>query len=469
MVNNLQSATILAVDDHPDALYVLERILVHQGYHVLTASSGTQALDLAKEHRPSLILLDIMMPQMDGLETARRLKADSELRFIPLVLVTAKDTLEDVIAGLDAGADGYITKPFRPEELLARTRAALRIERLYDELRTAKENNTRLEQQLSSRYAFSQIIGQSKPMQDVFALVAKVAPSNSPVLITGASGTGKELIARAIHFNSPRSSAAFIAQNCAAFSEHLLESQLFGHVRGAFTGAIRDQKGLFEAAGGGTLFLDEIGEMMPSLQAKLLRVLQEGSFMPVGSTEERRVDVRVLAASNRDLAQMCEEGSFREDLYYRLNVIGIHLPLLRERKEDIPLLAQEFLRRAAARRNAQPKIISADAMERLKQHHWRGNVRELENEIERMLILSGESEELGCELLSPTVAAAVRDEIANAERPEGSTLKASIEGLERRLIYDALRQARWNKSTAAKALGISRSNLIAKVKQYGLE
>jgi two-component system, NtrC family, response regulator HupR/HoxA len=462
--------TILAVDDHADALYAIERMLTHSGYRVITASSGQQALEAARSGLPSVILLDVMMPLIDGLEVTRRLKADPVLRFIPVILVTAKDSLDDVIKGLDYGADGYITKPFKPEELLARTRAALRVHALYEELRSVKENNKSLLYQLSSRYRFDSIIGQSQPMRNMFALVEKIAPSDSPVLITGASGTGKELIARAIHFNSPRKTQAFVAQNCAAFSEHLLESQLFGHIRGAFTGAIKDQKGLFEAADKGTLFLDEIGEMVPGLQAKLLRVLQEGTFRAVGATEEKSVDVRVLAASNRDLGKMCEQGAFREDLYYRLNVIRVHLPALSERRDDIPLLVEEFLQRAAAKRNANKKSITPEAMAMLTSYSWRGNVRELENEIERMLILGGDEDVLGTELISAHIqVSSERDAAPQAAGPGQGELKEQVEKLEREVILAALKRANWNKSTAAKELGMSRSSLITKVKQYGLE
>lgn len=462
--------TILAVDDHPDALYAIERMLSHSGYRVITASSGEQALEAARSSQPAVILLDVMMPVLDGLEVTRRIKADPVLRFIPVILVTAKDSLDDVVKGLDYGADGYITKPFKPEELLARTRSAIRVHALYQELRAVKETNKNLLYQLSSRYRFESIIGQSQAMREVFSLLEKVAPTDSPVLITGASGTGKELIARAIHFNSPRSTQPFVAQNCAAFSEHLLESQLFGHVRGAFTGAVRDQKGLFEAADRGTLFLDEIGEMVPGLQAKLLRVLQEGTFRPVGATEEKAVDVRVLAASNRDLAKMCEEGRFREDLYYRLNVICVRLPALNERRSDIPLLIDEFLQRAAAKRNAAKKSISPEALDVLTNYSWRGNVRELENEIERMLILGGSDEVLGAELISTHIhLEAERGPAAPAETGKQGALKEQIETLEREMILAALKKAAWNKSTAAKDLGMSRSSLIAKAKQYGLE
>lgn len=462
--------TILAVDDHEDALYALERILAHHGYLVFTASSGQEALERAKKEAPDLILLDVMMPLLDGLQLTRMIKKDPVLKFTPVILVTAKDSLEDITSGLENGADGYITKPFKPEELLARTKAALRTRALYEELRSAEENNRSLLKQLSFRYDWENIIGQSEPMKKVYALMEKVARSDSPVLITGESGTGKELVARAVHYKSSRRKFPFVAKNCAAFNDALLESQLFGHVKGAFTGAIRDQQGLFEAADRGTLFLDEIGEMSPHLQAKLLRVLQEGSFMPVGTTEERRVNVRVLAATNRDLPQMCSEGKFREDLYYRLNVIEIKLPPLHERQEDVPLLIDHFLKSVAERRQEQPKSMSGEAVSILTRYQWRGNVRELENEIERMLILAGAEEILAADCVSQHILDYVKLQTENNQEAERQgSLKAAVEELEREMIRQVLEKNGWNKSSAAKELGISRSNLIAKVHQYGLE
>lgn len=468
-----EGAVILAVDDNADALYALSKMLTHQGYRVISAGGGKEALRVAREEKPELILLDVMMPEIDGLEVTRRLKSDSDLRFIPIILLTAKDSLADVVRGLDNGADGYITKPFKPEELLARTRAALRLKAVYEELRSSEARNEALVKELSDKYDFQNIIGRSESMKRTFLLLKKVARSDSPVLITGPSGTGKELAARALHYHSERKSRPFIAKNCAAFSEHLLESQLFGHKKGAFTGAVSEQQGLFGAAHTGTLFLDEIGEMALNLQAKLLRVLQEGSFMPVGSTEETSVDVRIIAATNRDLRAMCDEGTFREDLYYRLNVINVPLPSLAERREDIPLLIEHFLGRAAEKRNARVKHVTAEAMKVLCNYRWRGNVRELENEIERMLILGIDDAELGVDLLSPHIL----EESAEAVLAEGNTesettsgnLKEAVEALERRMIFETLNNCGWNKSNAAKQLGISRSNLISKVQQFGLE
>ena len=463
---------ILAVDDHPDALYALERILGHNGYGVLTASSGMEAIEKAREGKPSLVLLDVMMPLMDGYEVTREFKRDPELRYIPLVLVTAKSSLEDVVEGLNRGADGYITKPFRPEELLARVRASLRLRSLYEELRQTKAQNETLLREISGKYDFSKIIGKSRAIKSVFAILEKVVKADTPVLITGPSGTGKELVARAIHFNSKRKSAPFIAKNCAAFAEQLLESELFGHVKGAFTGAVKDKKGLFEAADGGTLFLDEVGEMSPVLQAKLLRVLQEGTFMLVGATSEKKVDVRVLAATHRDLLKMADEGSFREDLYYRLNVINIQMPPLSEREGDIPVLVDYFLEKFSQERGQKKPSLSDELLSSMQSYAWRGNVRELQNEIERLLILGDGEDELGAELLSPHILRATGDISPNNSDKElqtGSSLKIAIEDLERKMIEKALKDNEWNKSNAAKQLGISRSSLISKVQLFGLE
>jgi len=462
------SERILAVDDHPDALYALERMLSTQGYEVRCASNGADALREAKSFSPSIILLDVMMPQLDGYEVTRELKADSELKFVPIILVTAKDSLEDVVRGLDEGADGYIVKPFKPDELLARVRSALRLRNVYAALRTTERKNEALTREIATPFDFSNIIGESRAMREVFALLSKVVEADSPVLVSGPSGTGKELVARAVHFHSKRSDKPFIAKNCAAFSEQLLESELFGHVKGSFTGALKDKIGLFEAASHGTLFLDEIGEMSQTLQAKLLRVLQDGSFIPVGSTEEVRVDVRVVAATNRDMAKMVEEGTFREDLYYRLNVINVELPTLSERREDIPILVEHFLEKLFTEKGLKRKKLSDATLRALRAYTWKGNVRELENEVERLLILCGDEEEIGPELLSQRI----REEASSSPEElnvEPTTLREALESVEKRLITETLSREGGNKSAAAKVLGMSRSNLISKVRQYGIE
>lgn len=452
------SDTLLIVDDNPDSLFTLEQIALSSGYAVVTAVDGRQALERAREVNPDLILLDVMLPEYSGLEVAEELKTDPALRYTPVILVSARDSLTDVTEGLDCGVCDYITKPFRAEELLARVRAALRLKSRYESMIEGESH------QSSQLLAFGEIIGESVAMKRVFHLMERVVESDSPVLITGPSGTGKELVARAIHQHSLRSERVFLARNCAAFNENLLESELFGHVRGAFTGAIAARKGVFEAAHRGTLFLDEVGEMSPSLQAKLLRVLQEGVFTAVGGLEERECDVRVIAATNRDVNAMVEKGTFREDLYYRLNVINISLPPLSERREDIPLLVRHFLQRypVPAGRTQRERFFTPEAMAALQEYSWRGNVRELENEIERVVTLSGKVAQLGKELLSPRI-------VERANQEDGGELRRALEGVERSAIQASLRKNGWNKSAVARELGISRSNLITKIRRHGLE
>ncbi len=466
-----QPQTIVLVDDHEDALYVGKRMLDHAGYKVLTAGDGEEAYRVIRESKPDLVLLDIMMPKLDGIEVTKQLKADSELRFIPLILLTAKSSLEDIVEGLDAGADGYIIKPFKPEELLARIKSALRMRGLYRDLKKSLDLNERLVSEAVTKYSDANIIGESKAMKDILSLVLKVSNSDAPVLVSGPSGTGKELIARSIHYNSNRNKAPFIAKNCAAFSEQILESELFGHVKGSFTGAIKDHKGLFESSDNGTLFLDELGEMPLHLQAKLLRVLQEGLIMPIGSAEEFPVDVRIVAATNKDLRAMVAEGKFREDLFYRLNVVQLELPTLKERKEDISLLVTHFLDKIYKRSGGTRKHVSREVLDIFNSYDWQGNIRELENEIERMIILSGDETQLEVELLSKHIVQSVgtTESKPNYIPDSEVDLKSAISELEKLMIKSSLDRNKGNKSTSAKELGISRSSLIAKVQDYGLE
>jgi two-component system, NtrC family, response regulator HupR/HoxA len=347
------------------------------------------------------------------------------------------------------------------------------------ELKRRDRELTNITHELGERYRFENIVGNSRAMQQVFRLLEKIIESDSTVLIHGESGTGKELIARAIHYNGPRAKKAFVVQNCSAFNDNLLESALFGHTKGSFTGAIKDKKGLFEIADGGTFFLDEVGDMSPSLQVKLLRVLQEGSFTPVGSTETRTVDVRVIAATHKDLHKMVERGEFREDLYYRINVIKIQIPPLRDRMDDLPVLVEHFLRKHFRTRpgaaQKRPPRFGDDALEAFRRYPWPGNIRELENEIERCMVLGGDLEEMPEELLSQRVRdAAGAPQSQKAARALGAyeragSLKDAIEQLERDLIHQGLIRTHWNKSQLAKDLGISRSNLIMKVERYGLD
>ncbi|MGI6523855.1 MAG: sigma-54-dependent transcriptional regulator [Bdellovibrionota bacterium] len=458
---------ILAADDNEDALFALKEILDVAGFDVQTAINGKEAVEKAKQFNPDLILLDLVMPKMNGYEATQVLKADPELRYTPVVLVTSKDNLEDIVMGLNYGADDYIKKPFRKEELLARINAAMRMRALYQDLQQSHADNRRLRLELKEGAEFEGIIGSSASMREIYALIDKIKESDVSVLITGESGTGKELIARAIHTTGQRKNRAFVAQNCSAFNDNLLESELFGHVKGAFTGATRDKQGLFEVADGGSFFLDELGEMSPALQVKLLRVLQDGTFIPVGATAAKKVDVRVIAATNRDLREMVKKGLFREDLFYRLNVVNIALPPLRERRVDIPLLAQFFLQQIAAKNGTKCKVLSEESLRVLSDYDWPGNVRELQNELERAVIMSGHVEEISLVDISKHLQKTDSSDETRGKRLDGK-LKDAIENLEKNMIAAALDRHNGNKSEAAKDLGLSRSTLISKVANYQL-
>ncbi len=338
----------------------------------------------------------------------------------------------------------------------------------HTEITKRDERITALNTELESRYRYDSMIGKSKPMKDLYAMLDKIKASESTVLIQGENGTGKELIAKAVHFNSLRKDCQFITVNCSAFNENLLDSELFGHVKGSFTGAIKDKKGLFEAADKGTLFLDEIGDMSPTMQVKLLRILQEGTFTPVGGTEQRKVDVRVLAATNKDLKEMVETDAFREDLYYRINVINLVVPPLRDRKEDIPLLVDHFLSRGCKEKGVPMKAFAKHAMEKIFDYPWPGNIRELENEVERVIVLSGPNPRVTADLLSQRIRDFGAAAKVNGVRVTGKLRDALIE-LEKTMIREGLRRTNWNKSRLAKELGISRAGLIMKVEKYGLD
>ena len=338
----------------------------------------------------------------------------------------------------------------------------------HTEISKREERISALNNQLGHRYSYDSMIGKSKPMQELYSLLDKIKSSESTVMIQGENGTGKELIARAIHYNSPRKDAQFVTVNCSAFNENLLDSELFGHVRGSFTGAVKDKKGLFEAANHGTLFLDEIGDMTLTMQVKLLRVLQEGTLMPVGGTDQRKVDVRVIAATNKDLKEMIEQGTFREDLYYRINVINSVVPPLRDRKEDIPLLMDHFVLRGCKEKNVPVKQFAKRAIEKIFDYPWPGNIRELENEVERLIVLSGEEARITADMLSPRIRDFGENQKVQGVRVAGK-LKDALEELEKTMIREGLRRTKWNKSRLAKELGISRAGLIMKVEKYGLD
>jgi transcriptional regulator with GAF, ATPase, and Fis domain len=340
---------------------------------------------------------------------------------------------------------------------------------LHLEISSRESRIRELNKELGNRFRYDNMIGKSKPMQSLYALLDKIKGADTTVLVQGENGTGKELIARSIHYNSHRKDKPFVIQNCSAFNDNLLESELFGHMKGSFTGAVKDKKGLFEMADKGTFFLDEIGDTSPTMQVKLLRVLQEGTFMPVGSTETRKVDVRIIAATNRNLKEMVEQGTFREDLYYRLNVINIRVPPLRERKEDINYLVEFFLQKMNDQQpGAANKVMTKRALEKLFDYPWPGNVRELQNEIERLVVLSGEETKLMAEHLSPKILEAGEKNKVQGSRLQGK-LKDALEELERDMIREGLRRTGWNKSKLAKELGISRAGLIMKVEKYGLD
>ncbi len=339
---------------------------------------------------------------------------------------------------------------------------------LHLEITNREERIRELNKELGSRYKYDNMIGKSQAMQSTYALLDKIKGADSTVLIQGENGTGKELIAKSIHYNSVRSAKPFVIQNCSAFNDNLLESELFGHVKGSFTGAHKDKKGLFEIADKGTFFLDEIGDTSPQMQVKLLRVLQEGTFTPVGALESRKVDVRMIAATNRNLREMVEQGTFREDLYYRLNVINLRVPPLRERKEDIPLLAEFFIDLACKRSGISKRVLTKRALEKLYDYHWPGNVRELQNEMERIVVLSGEETKITADMLSPKIVEGGQKTKVQGTRVTGK-LKDAIEELEMQMIKEGLRRTGWNKSKLAKELGISRAGLIMKVEKYDLD
>lgn len=339
---------------------------------------------------------------------------------------------------------------------------------LHLEISSREDRIKELNSELGNRYKYDNMIGKSKSMQSLYALLDKIKGADSTVLIQGENGTGKELIAKSIHYNSHRKDKSFIVQNCSAFNDNLLESELFGHVKGSFTGALKDKKGLFEMADKGTFFLDEIGDTSPQMQVKLLRAIQEGTFTPVGSTEVKKVDVRILAATNKNLREMVEQGTFREDLYYRLNVINIRVPPLRERKEDIPILVDYFLQKNSETSGGPRRTIVKRGLEKLLDYAWPGNVRELQNEIERLVVLSGEETKLQAELLSPKILDSGDRTKVQGARLQGK-LKDALEELEKEMIREGLRRTGWNKSKLAKELGISRAGLIMKVEKYGLD
>jgi two-component system response regulator PilR (NtrC family) len=438
---------VLIVDDEASLLEFLSLFFEEEGYAVATAASMAEARARLAEGDYDLVLCDILMPDGNGIDLVREIKAEDP--HAAVIVMTAYSSDKTAIEAMKAGAYDYIPKPFDVEELRVMAQKALE--------RTAlEEQNLYLRRELEGKYTFANIIGSSRRMQEIFRLVERVARTSSTVLVHGESGTGKELIARAIHFASPRAEARFLSINCGALPENLLESELFGHVRGAFTGAVREKKGLFQEADRGTLFLDEIGEMTPAMQVKLLRALQERTVRPVGGTREEAVDVRIIAATNQDLEALIDGGEFREDLYYRINVIPLHLPPLRQRREDIPLLVEHFLKKFSEEMDlGEPRRISVEAMRVLEAYQWPGNVRELENAIERAVALSSEptltTRDLPAHLLEgrPVPSAAV------TLPEEGLDLEAHLERIRAELMTQALDRAAGVQTKAAELLGMS--------------
>ncbi len=452
--------TILVIDDEPNYRLILSEIAKEEGYEVLTAESAEQAIPTIRETDLDLVITDMRMPGMDGMELLKEVKIlNAEL---PVIMITAFGEVEKAVAAMQAGAFNYLTKPFNNEELL------VSIKKAVDHYALVREN-LRLRDEVSGRYNFSNIIGKDKKMQLLFNLIEKIAPTTASVLISGESGTGKELVVRAIHFNSPRRESPLISLNCAGLPEHLLESELFGHEKGAFTGAVALRKGRFEVADTGTIFLDEIGEMPMNLQAKLLRVLQEKTFERLGSTKSITVDVRIVAATNKDLKEEISRGNFREDLYYRLNVLNIHLPPLRERIGDLPLLTTHFIAKFAKQLDRPDLKISNNALRHLSRMVWAGNVRELENTIERAAILC---EDNCIEVTDVQIDTAPLNTDSSGgpfgvdHLPAGEKLPEFLDNIEKILLENALAEASGIQAHAAESLGITKSLLQYKMKKY---
>jgi len=452
---------ILIVDDDPKILEVIASVLRDGGYTVDTAANGTKAIRSIDTESYDLVITDLKMPEVDGMMVLKHVVDRSPDTMC--IILTGYGTIEGAVEAIKAGAFHYITKPVKSAEIMTVVEKALKYKLLERE-------NILLRQQLRKKYRFENFVGDSRPIQEVFELIEKVADTDSTILITGESGTGKELIAKAIHYNSHRRDNPMVVINCGAIPEELLESELFGHEKGAFTGAHKARMGRFELANGGTIFLDEIGDMSPNLQVKLLRVLQEQQFERVGSTRTIGVDIRVIAATNQDLFSAVNKGKFREDLYYRLNVIPIHVPPLRERRSDTPLLVDFFMKKFTQERQKHVKGFTQESMDTLFQYDWPGNVRELENLVERVIILA-DGEEIGLDDIPESIRQrAKRMESFGVAMPKGDIpFDHAVEEYEKKLILQALEETNWVKTKAAKLLKMNRTTLIEKMKKKSLQ
>jgi two-component system response regulator PilR (NtrC family) len=455
-----RNGTILVIDDEEIMREILETLLTREGYDVRLASSGQEGLELARALPFDAAVVDIMMPGLNGIETLDELKRIDE--DLAVIIITAFASVESAISAMKSGAFDYITKPFKNEEVLVVIRNAMERRRLVNENRNLRQN-------IQERYhKFANIIGRSPRMRQVFDLIIQAAPSRSTILIQGESGTGKELVARAIHANSSRSERSFVTVNSGNLPPDLLESTLFGHVKGAFTGAVYPKKGLFDLADRGSIFFDEIGNVPLETQAKLLRVIQERDFMRLGGMETIRVDVRIIAATNVDLRQMMEEGKFREDLFYRLHVISIQLPSLRERKDDIPLLVQHFLRKYGDENRKNGLELTPDALDLLTDYDWPGNVRELENVIERAVVLTS-GPRIGIDLIPEHVRRSPNFHMPQfVVPPEGISFKDVITDFEKKLIESTLEAAGGVQKRAAELLHIKPTTLNEMIKRYDI-
>ena len=452
--------TILVVDDEPIMQEILSEFLSDEGYNVEVARSGEEGVELAKTHPYDCAVVDLMMPGIDGIQTTQELKEIDPT--LPVIMITAYASVESAVEAMKRGAHEYITKPFKNDEVLLVVQSAIK----HRELELEVQN---LRRALREKYRFENIIGKNRKMQEVYALIAQAAPSKSTILINGDSGTGKELVAKAIHANSNRADKAFVTVNSGAMPSELLETNLFGHERGAFTGAVASKKGLFEVADGGTVFFDEIGNIAPDVQAKLLRVVQEREFMRVGGVDTIKADVRIISATNVDLRSKVAMGQFREDLFYRLNVISIKIPPLRDRADDIPLLTQYFLDKYSQENSRSGMRVDDEAVEVLRSFDWPGNVRELENAIERAVVLAPPDGVIRSELLRehidpPPMDAAVLPSPMLGAAP----LKEMVSEFQKRLIVRALEQTDWVQKDAAGLLDVKPTTLNEMIKRYGI-